>query len=173
MRTLIDAPIPYSCFKGHVVVKHPSENKKCAHCEGFTVEELKEAFRNTNVVNTLGKKAIVAYSGKLYPVELADIVNGAVPGVDIPKDGWFLYYMSMIVDGRTLYKVGISQKPHERLKELAPTILHLEFYPTQSAAFAAEQRILRLYSSRKINIVIPKLRRKGATEFFKDNVLQK
>ena len=171
MKPLSGANIPHTCFKGHIVFKKPSELRKCAHCEGFSQEEYSAALKKTTPARLLGSRVLIAHAGKLYPVEKADIVNGMLPTADYPRDPWFLYYMTMKVEGHKLYKIGISQKPWERLIELDPKLIYFEYYATQAEAYAREQRMLATHSAWKFNIRVPKLRRKGASEFFSKDVL--
>lgn len=146
------------CPAGHYVY----DRTTCARCDGFSTSDWKK-FPYVK----LGDRIAVQYNGNLYPMEKADVANGWHPSRPAPS-GWFFYYMTFFLDGVQYWKVGISQKPLERLAELGPKILHLEYYKNKETAYAREQSILRQYKVGKI--IIPQLRRKGPTEIFKHEI---
>jgi len=152
------------CSRGHYLTL---DKQKCAYCDGYNKSDWPLDIQYKKVSEKL---IAVFYQGRLHPIEREAIVNGIRPDLK-PPAGWFLYYMTFELSGEKLYKIGISQNPWNRLLELSPKLLHIEFFSTKEEAYKEEQRLLKYHSTWKTTKVIPKLHRKGGTEVFIKDVL--
>jgi hypothetical protein len=154
------------CPCGHYL---SSQRTSCARCRGFTDAEFTEARKSFELLS-LGTRVAVKYGGNLYPYEKADIVNGLNPHIIIPE-GWFIYYMRFTHQSQELYKIGISQKPWERVGQFAGKMLSCEYLGKYDDAYREEQRLLKLHAAHKKSYM--KLRHGGGTEVFTKDVLGK
>lgn len=118
------------------------------------------------------EKVFILERGVKIPYDRADIVNGLHKEVLIPE-GWYVYYIKFKLEGQELYKIGISQAPWSRLKELAPELLWFEYRGKQEDAYREEQRLLRLHSAHKLRVHMKKLSHKGGSEVFTRDILNK